>query len=115
MADIFLARISSTLSSYSNRAPGIHRTAYTVDEANVPVNVTEAVEKKDPRASGREFSVAKQKELLGLLERGTFKVVLRREIPKNAPVMKGRFVLVIKNRDTDQEVYKARLCSTRFS
>jgi hypothetical protein len=43
-----------------------------------------------------------------LLERGTFKVVLRDEIPKHAPVMKGRFVLVIKNGDTDQEVYKAR-------
>jgi hypothetical protein len=34
--------------------------------------------------------------------------VLREEIPKNAPVMKGRFVSVIKNRDTDQEVYKER-------
>jgi hypothetical protein len=54
-------------------------------------------------------------ELLGLLERGTFKVVLREEIPKNAPVMKGRFVLVINNRDTDQEVYKARLCRTWVS
>jgi hypothetical protein len=43
-----------------------------------------------------------------LLERGTFNVVLREEIPNNAPVMKGRFVLVIKNRDTDQEVYKSR-------
>jgi hypothetical protein len=42
-----------------------------------------------------------------LLERRTFKVVHREEIPKHAPVMKGRFVLVIKTRDTDQEVYKA--------
>jgi hypothetical protein len=70
--------------------------------------VTGAVENKDPRSNGPEFSAAKQKELLGLLERGTLKVVLRTEIPKNAPVMKGRFVLVIKNRETDQEVYKAR-------
>jgi hypothetical protein len=66
------------------------------------------VDNKDPRANGPAFSAAKQKELLGLLERGTFKVLLREEIPKHAPVMKGRFVLVIKNRDTDQEVYKAR-------
>jgi hypothetical protein len=108
IADVFLARISSTLSSYSNRAPGMHRAAYTKDEADVPVYVTEAVENKDPRSNGHEFSAAKQKELLGLLERGTFKVVLREEIPKNAPVMKGRFVLVIKNRETDQEIYKAR-------
>jgi hypothetical protein len=43
-----------------------------------------------------------------LLERGTFKVLLHEEIRKNAPVMKGRFVSVIQNRDTNQEVYKAR-------
>jgi hypothetical protein len=36
-----------------------------------------------------------------LLERGTFRVVLREEIRKNDPVMKGRFVSVIKNRDTN--------------
>jgi hypothetical protein len=96
MADVSLARISSTLSSYSNRAPGMHKAAYTKDEADVPVYVTEAVENKDPRSNGPEFSAAKQKELPGLLERGTFKVVLREEIPKNAPVMTGRFVLVIK-------------------
>jgi hypothetical protein len=70
--------------------------------------VTEAVENKDPRASGPEISAAKQKDLLGLLERGTFNVVLPEEILQNAPVMKGRFVLVLKNRDTDQEVYNAR-------
>jgi hypothetical protein len=34
--------------------------------------------------------------------------VLRDEIAKNAPVMKGRFALVINTRDTDQEEYKAR-------
>jgi hypothetical protein len=86
----------------------MYRAAYTKDEADVPVYVTEAVENKDPRANGPDFSAAKQKELLGLLDRGTFKGVMREEIPKNAPVMKGRFVLVIKNRETDQEIYKAR-------
>jgi hypothetical protein len=49
-----------------------------------------------------------------LLERGTFKVVLREEIRKNDPVMKGRFVSVIKNRDTNQEVYKARYVVQAF-
>jgi transposase InsO family protein len=76
MADVFLARISSTLSSYSSKAPGMHRAAYTKVEADVLVYVTEAVENKDPRSNGPDFSAAKQKELLGLLERGTFKVVL---------------------------------------
>jgi hypothetical protein len=34
--------------------------------------------------------------------------VLREEIPENAPVMKGRLVLVFKNRDVDNWVYNAR-------
>jgi hypothetical protein len=66
MADVLLANTSSTLSSYSNRAPGMHRAAYTQNQADVPVFVSEAVENKDPRDNGPDFSAAKQKELLGL-------------------------------------------------
>jgi hypothetical protein len=84
----------------------MHRTTYTEDEADFPLYATEAVQNKDPRASP-DFSSAKQKELLGLLERGTFNVVLCEKMPKNAPVMKGRFVLAKKHRGTDQEIFKA--------
>jgi hypothetical protein len=98
MADVFLERISSTLSSYSVTAPGIHRAAYTKDEADVPGYVTEAVKNKGPRANGPDFSVAKQKELF----RG------ENRVPKYAPVMKGCFVLVFNKSDIDQEVYQAR-------
>jgi hypothetical protein len=62
MAHVFLARISSTLSSYSNRVPGMHRVVYTQDEVDVPIYVTQAVHNKDPRGNGPEFSAAKQKE-----------------------------------------------------
>jgi hypothetical protein len=86
MADM-LANISSTLSSYSNRAPGMHRAVSTQNKTDVPVFVSEAVENKDPGANGPDFSAAKKRELQGLLERGRFKAVLREEIPKNAPVM----------------------------
>jgi hypothetical protein len=106
MCDVLLASTSSTLSSYSNKAPGTHTAVYALNEADVPVFVLEAVENREPRAHGPAFSAAK-KELLGWLERRTFKVVFR-EIPKSASIMNDRFVLVIKNRDTDQEVYKAR-------
>jgi hypothetical protein len=54
MVDDMLAHISST-SSYSNTAPGMHRVAYTQDDANVPVVVSNT-ENKDPRASGPDFS-----------------------------------------------------------
>jgi hypothetical protein len=110
MVGDMLAHISST-SSYSNAAPGKRRLAYTQDDANVPVIVSNA-ENKDPRASGPDFSATDQKELLGLLERGTFKIVLREVFPKNAPVMKVCVVLVFKNCDADQEVYTAR-CGVR--
>jgi hypothetical protein len=66
MADVLLASISSTLSSYSNKAPGMHRAVYTQNEAGVPV--FEAVKNRHPRANGPDFSAAKQKDLLGLLE-----------------------------------------------
>jgi hypothetical protein len=69
---------------------------YTQNEVYFPVFVSEAVQNRSPRANGPDFSAAKQRELRALLQRGTFKVVLREDIPKNAPVMKGRFVLVIK-------------------
>jgi hypothetical protein len=82
MDDVFLARISSTLSSYSNTAPGMHRAACTKDEADVPVYVMEAVENKDPRSNGPEFSAAKQKELLGLLGAGLSKLCFVRRSPR---------------------------------
>jgi hypothetical protein len=62
MADVFLANISGTLPSYSNKTPGIHRAVSTQNEADVPVFASEAVENKDPRANGPDFSAAKQKE-----------------------------------------------------
>ena len=42
------------------------------------------------------------------MKRGTWKLVLRDEVPKDANVMGGRFVLAIKDADTDKPTYKAR-------
>jgi hypothetical protein len=64
MANVLLASISSTLSSYSNKTPRMHRAVYTQNEADVPVFVWEAVENKDPRSREPDFSAAKQKEML---------------------------------------------------
>ena len=49
-----------------------------------------------------------QKEIEGLLKRGTFKIVVREEIPRNLNILDGRFILVIKNPNTREEIYKAR-------
>lgn len=63
----------------------------------------------DPRRILPLFSAARRKEVVGLEKKGTFKVVLREDVLKNANVLGGHFVLVIKNVGTDEEEYnKAR-------
>lgn len=54
------------------------------------------------------FDSAKAKELSGLAERGVYEIVCREDVPDDANVLGGRFVLAIMNADTDDEVYKAR-------
>jgi hypothetical protein len=60
----------------------------------------------DPRAA--LFDAAKQKELQGLIERSTWEVVLKDEMPENPNIMGGRFALTIKDSVTSKEIYKAR-------
>jgi Reverse transcriptase (RNA-dependent DNA polymerase) len=62
----------------------------------------------DPRASSPEFTAAKKKEIAGLIEKGTWRVVVRSELPDGANVMGGRFVLTVKDAGTEREVHKAR-------
>jgi hypothetical protein len=69
------------------------------------VSFTEVLSHNDPRA--RQFDNAKREEILGLIQRGTFKLVLRSE-QANPNVLPARFVLAIKNGGTDQEILKAR-------
>jgi hypothetical protein len=54
------------------------------------------------------MKAAKNKEIRGLLERGTFKIALRNDIPKGANKLGGRCVLTIKDSGTDREIWKAR-------
>jgi hypothetical protein len=100
MANVFLRSVKSHLSSFSGG--DCHRACYTL---YAPVFVTESVPNTDPRAKEPVFEAAKEKELLGLLKRGTFEIVLREDIPQNATVLKGRFVLVVKH-TTQKKVSK---------
>ena len=45
------------------------------------------------------MTAAKIKEIKGLLARGTFKVILREDIPPDGNVLPGCFVLAIKSND----------------
>ena len=70
------------------------------------VYMTEVIKNGDPRA--KLFDEAKAKEIKGLIDRGTWKVVSTHDLPQDANIMGGRFVLAIKNEGTKDEVYKAR-------
>ena len=52
---------------------------------------------------------AKKKEILGLVERGTFKLVLEEEAGPNPNLIPSRYVLAIKHSSNGSTVYKARL------
>lgn len=70
------------------------------------VHLSEVIQPRDPRAA--LFNDAKRKDIEGLISRGTWKVVLRDEVPDNANVAGSRFVPTIKDGGTSQEIYKAR-------
>jgi transposase InsO family protein len=69
--------------------------------------LTEIVDADDPRAS--QFTEAKRKEVLGLIERGTFGIQLACDAPPRPNILPSRFVLTVKNVETDRPVFKARL------
>jgi hypothetical protein len=71
-------------------------------------NITEIIDKKDPRAHDPRMEAAKRKKIQGLLKRGTFKYILKREIPDGANVLGGRYVLSIKDTATNWKVWKTR-------
>lgn len=108
VAEILFSQISSEFSPHSNRGPDVSRPMYTGSHDDIPIFISEAVPLSDKRATEPKFTEAKKKELRGLLERGTFEMVLRQEVPSNAKVLRGRFVLVIKDVGTGEERYKAR-------
>ena len=66
------------------------------------------IQPNDPRSKYERFRAAKKKELEGLIEKGTWKIVCKSEVPENANILGGRFVLAIKDEETNDEVWKAR-------
>ena len=69
--------------------------------------MTEVIDKNDPRADTTEMHAAMMSEVRDLLKRGTFKVILREDLPDGANALTARFVLAIKS-DADGNIkYKA--------
>ena len=68
------------------------------------VELTEVIKTGDPRSKDERFRAAKKKELKGLIEKGTWKLVCKSEVPKNANILGGRFALAIQDEGTKEEV-----------
>lgn len=66
----------------------------------------EVISPSDPQSA--RFDMEKKEELEGLLERGTFKVVLRSELEEDPNIVPSRFVLVIKHKATGERKRRAR-------
>lgn len=71
------------------------------------VLLTEVLKPNDPRRIYGAFDEAIANEVVGLLNKKAFLVVVRQEIDDQANILGGSFVLSIK-KDTNQEVVKAR-------
>jgi Reverse transcriptase (RNA-dependent DNA polymerase) len=66
------------------------------------------ITKADPRYRSPEVQAAMKKEIEGIVEKETWMVTIKSELPPGANVLSGRFVITIKDIGTDKELYKAR-------
>lgn len=68
----------------------------TEDVTDIDIHMTEVLNRNDPRRHSMEMNDAKRKEIRNLLERRTFKIILKEEIAPNDIILLCRFVLTIK-------------------
>ena len=77
-------------------------------ERDLSINITETINKDDPRVNSPQMRQAVLDEVKDLLRRGTFKVILKGELPDGANALTARFVLAIKSSTDGKVKYKAR-------
>lgn len=65
--------------------------------SNSDVFLTEVLDPKYPRSKGELFTAAKQKEIYGLKNPGTWSVISKSHLPDKPNVLGGRFVLALNN------------------
>lgn len=70
--------------------------------------IAEILNPNNLRILSQEFYKEKEKELDCLVERGTFQIVLEKNVQKATSILGGIFLLVMKKFWTDQELFNAR-------
>lgn len=82
--------------------------SYRTPDIMQHVYMTETLSPDDDRCNSPQMTEAKRNEIRNLIERGTFKVVCREDVPLDANVLTGRFVLCIKSTPDGNIKHKAR-------
>ena len=72
------------------------------------VLLTEVIQSDDPNAKDPRMAKAIQDEVKDLPRRGTFKVILKKEILEDANILTARYVLAIKSTIDGKVKFKAR-------
>lgn len=88
----------------------LHKSIEQLKSQNMPqgIHITETLEAGDPRSRYPQLDAAKVKELESPRKRGVFEIVMKDNVPDDTNILGARFVLSIKNKNTTEEVYKAR-------
>ena len=97
VANTFFADLHRGLSHFSSP-----------DDDDDCVHLTEVIHPKDHRATSPDMSQVERDEIRKLLDRGTFGVILREEVPPDGNVLTCRFSLPIKSAEDGQVKFKAR-------
>ena len=80
----------------------------TQGEDDFEMYMTEILHPSDPRASSPMMTVAKKAEIQSLLERRTFNVIPKEDLPPDGNIIPGRFVLAVMSTEDGNIEYKAR-------
>lgn len=71
------------------------------------VYITEILDKDNARGESPEMSKAQYNEIKVLLDRGTFKVVLERDLPEDANLMPAHLVFALKSTEDGSVKFKS--------
>jgi len=89
--------------------PSLKSSIKTKDtDSTAKVMITEILHRSDPRTQTPEAAIARRKEIENLVRRGTWELVLEEQVPPDANVISGSFVITIKNVETTEPMFKAR-------
>ena len=84
----------------------ISKPTYPMQLLHLEIHHTEVIPPNDPRSSLLDDE--KKQELLGLIEKGTFRIVLKENAGPNPNILPSRYVLAIKHAEDGSTKLKAR-------